>query len=258
MSRHLIWLSAILLVAGLGLAACDEAPAAETPIPTNTPIPTSTPLPPGFDPVTRNDDWEPVIQDFDGVQMALVPAGCFRVGDGERVCFDAPFWMDVYEVTNAQFGSAAPECTQWSSGDDQPRICVNWYDAAAHCESRGARLPTEAEWEYAARGPDQLLFPWGNGYAWENCVCYCYRYPPPHGPANVGSIPAGVTWVGAQDMVGNVWEWTTTHYDGETYVVRGGSWGAFRYILSMDRRRATPDFSISHFGGFRCVRPYGE
>jgi formylglycine-generating enzyme required for sulfatase activity len=127
--------------------------------------------------VISNGEWEPYIQEFDGVKMALVQAGCFMMGseDGEstekpvhEVCFDEPFWIDVYEVTNELYGSAASGNNTWgnycgsrSRFDDQPRICINWSETAAYCESHGARLPTEAEWEYAARGPDSLRYPWG-------------------------------------------------------------------------------------------------
>jgi formylglycine-generating enzyme required for sulfatase activity len=77
-----------------------------------------------------------------------------------QVCFDEPFWIDKYEVTNAQYGSTG--CEDWSSEPDQPRNCVSWFDTRDFCAARDAHLPTEAEWEYAARGPDALVYPWGN------------------------------------------------------------------------------------------------
>ena len=94
--------------------------------------------------VAANDDWTPYIQVIDGVEMALVPAGCFPMGSEDygderpvhTVCFEQPFWLDVYEVTNAQYGSEGT-----FSGDDLPRESVRWNDAAAFCESRDARLP---------------------------------------------------------------------------------------------------------------------
>jgi serine/threonine protein kinase/formylglycine-generating enzyme required for sulfatase activity len=204
------------------------------------------------DPVTRNADWTPVTQTFDGVEMALVPAGCFMMGeegDSEQ-CFDAPFWVDVYEVTNAQYGSSG----QWA-GDNQPRETVSWYDAAAHCEARGARLPTEAEWEYAARGPDGLLYPWGNEFIADNVV---YSDNSGGQTADVGSRPGGVSWVGAYDMSGNVREWTSSLFGGGDYRVgRGGSWfDSVDLVNTTDRSSHDHPIDTSTHGGFRCARDY--
>ena len=134
--------------------------------------------------------------------MVLVPVGCFMMGssDGKadeapvhEVCFDAPFWIDVYEVTNAQFGTSGQ-----FDGDDRPREMMNWQRALAYCQSRGARLPTEAEWEYAARGPDSLIYPWGNAFIADNVV---YFLNSENRTWDVGSRPQGVSWVGAYDPV---------------------------------------------------------
>jgi formylglycine-generating enzyme required for sulfatase activity len=246
-------------------------PVAEEPTetPTEEPEPTETPLPIGFAPVTRNADWEPVIQDFNGVEMALVPAGCFMMGNEQpvhEVCFEEPFWIDVYEVTNGQFGSAASDCTHWSSSDNQPRICVDWRDATAHCESRGARLPTEAEWEYAARGPDGLVYPWGNEFIADNVV---YGDNSGGHTASVGSRPGDVSWVGAYDMSGNAWEWVADWYgtypseaqvnptgpgSGQYRVLRGGSWGDHSsYSLRGANRLRHPPVDPAPDHGFRCA-----
>jgi len=246
--------------------------------------------------VTRNADWTPTTEVINGVEMALVPAGCFQMGSTEdeiddafelcetyrgncdrawfedeapphEVCFEEPFWIDVTAVTNEAFGSVG--CEEDSSGPDQPRNCVTWINALAHCEARGARLPTEAEWEYAARGPDGLIYPWGNDFVADNVV---YEGNSSGQTANVGSRPGGVSWVGALDMSGNVLEWVNDWYletyygllvdgavnpqgPGSVYgrVLRGGWWYADSYNL----RAANRDVGIPDGGlilnGFRCA-----
>ncbi len=244
------------------------------PAPTDTPAPT-TPPPSGLEPVTRNADWTPVIEEFDGVEMALVPAGCFMMGsedggDDEKpvheVCFEEPFWIDVYEVTNKQYGSEG-----YYSGSTRPRESVTWTEAVAHCESRSARLPTEAEWEYAARGPDGLAYPWGNEFVPDNVVYY--------GNSDVhtwwvGSKPGGISWVGAFDMSGNVEEWVSTWYAPYPYnpadgreersnpggydgrVLRGGSWYSNSSDLHIANRSRYYPVNTWTFSGFRCARSY--
>lgn len=226
--------------------------------------------------VNANAEWTPVVETFDGVEMVLVPAGCFMMGSNEgdndeqpvhEQCFDEPFWIDRFEVTNAQYGSSG----RWSD-DDRPRETIDWSDAKTHCEGRGARLPTEAEWEYAARGPDSLVYPWGDDFVADNVV---YVENSGGETAEVGTRPAGASWVGAHDMSGNVREWTSTIYDVEAFpypynsadgredgnrldvrrVLRGGSFVVTSYNLrSASRGRSYPD-SGSTFGvGFRCAR----
>jgi len=271
----------------------------------------TTPLILDFEAVTHNEDWIPYITDFDGVEMALVPAGCFEMGStNEQVndairqcekssgagncerslyqdeqpvntqCFDEPFWIDVYEVTNMQYGSSG----EWA-GDELPREQVNFTDAVTHCKSRGARLPTEAEWEYAARGPDGLIFPWGDAFerAFVNscdssCEFNVIGTRVDDGYANtapVGSYASGVSWVGVMNMSGNVWEWTKSIYmdypyntadgretDGNTdksnrRVLRGGSWfhTGSDLLRSAARYAVSPDYS-DYVLGFRCLIPF--
>jgi len=231
--------------------------------------------------VTRSADWEPYAETINGALMALVPAGCFQMGSQEgdsdelpvhEVCFEEPFWIDVYEVTNAQVEEAVPGCIWLSSGDNQPRICISWTDSLAHCESRGARLPTEAEWEYAARGPDGLVYPWGDAFVADNVV---YGGNVGGETALVGSKPGGVSWVGAYDLSGNVWEWVNDWYapgyygtladgainpqgpdTGEYRVLRGGAWGDGSLgVRAAGRNRNAPDNSYPG-GGFRCALSY--
>jgi serine/threonine-protein kinase len=212
--------------------------AALTQTPTLTLIPAAAPIPrglPGGDPVAANDQWTPSEQAFDGVDMVLVPTGCFMMGSTQEQieyaisewgnyayrghhddelplheqCIDEPFWFDVTEVTNAQFvafGGQALDAGRWRQ-DDRPREMVTWFEATIYCQSRGGRLPTEAEWEYAARGPDGLIFPWGDQLISNNVV---YEGNSLGETAAVGSRPGGASWVGALDMSGNVWEWVSS------------------------------------------------
>ncbi len=271
-----------------------------TPTPSYTPtltptVPTNTPKPPTATPdplqvaleIARdfsgdNNDWGPFEWDFDGVTMVLVPAGCFMMGseDGgsdespvHRVCFDEPFWIDKYEVTNAQFAAFDGQANRDSYWDDpnRPREQITWYEARDFCEARDARLPSEAEWEYAARGPDALVYPWGDRFEGDNVV---YGENSGGQTAAVGSKPNGASWVGALDMSGNVWEWVADWYDddyygtlddgavnptgpgsGEYRVLRGGSWwdGYSGSLRGADRSGSGPDLTPANYG-FRCAR----
>lgn len=217
--------------------------------------------------------WSPRLRDFDGVLMALVPPGCFVMG-GERgepdeqpaasQCFDRAFWIDVTEVTNHAYGSAG-----YFEGDQRPRESVNWFDAGAYCAARGGRLPTEAEWEYAARGPASLTYPWGDEFVNENAVSSWVETA--RQTEAVGTRPGGVSWVGALDMSGNVWEWTSSLYADYPYdptdgredpddttglrVVRGGA--CCSYIIADVRaayRFAIDPYTEDPNVGFRCAR----
>lgn len=306
-SRVWVWGGLLLLLAGLvGVAMLVFSPDEDAstdnlskPVltirPTRTPSPTATPLPNFPTPnaqarqlaersVSSNAEWEqvgPVSQIFNGVEMVLVPGGCFMMGsedgaDDERpvheVCFDAPFWIDRYEVTNEQYGSSSSgnSCYYtWHSEPDRPRNCVSWFEANDFCTQRGARLPTEAEWEYAARGPDSLVYPWGNTFVENNVV---YEGNSHDRGASVSSHSSGVSWVGTYNASGNVWEWTNSIYDSYPYdsqdgredwnntnvprVLRGGSFLSPSLILRPAYRiRHHPNTkNISY--GFRCARSY--
>jgi formylglycine-generating enzyme required for sulfatase activity len=231
--------------------------------------------------VTRNTDWTPVIRTFDGVEMALVPPGCFMMGTADwnwagpphEVCFDQPFWIDSYEVTNEQFeqlGGHPASQGQWTDAD-RPRERIDWFEARDFCSLRGARLPTEAEWEYAARGPDGLIHPWGDKFVADNVV---YWENSGEQTAIVGSRPGGVSWVGAMDLSGNVWEWVSSLYEPYPYraddgreadtgtstdvlrVLRGGSWVGYEQNVRATVRLADGPEDRNANIGFRCARGY--
>ena len=265
---------------------------------TTQPPPTPTIGYPDTDPVTENNQWRVVSRNFDGVEMVLVPKGCFIMGTDDSaaeyfeslhvesqrikieqpthdICFDSPFWIDRYEVSNQQYGS-----TGYFSGDDLPRETVSWDEARNHCEARDARLPTEPEWEYATRGPDNLYFPWGNEFDHSKlnyCDAGCSQdwadtsVDDGHaGVASVTAYPQGQSWVGAYNLSGNVFEWVSSGHFGypydpddgresddlSEYIQRGGS-----FDDDINMLRATSRFpqthSDAHFDdGFRCARDY--
>jgi formylglycine-generating enzyme required for sulfatase activity len=147
---------------------------------------------------------------------------------------------------------------------DHPVIMVSWYGAKAYAEWAGGRLPSEAEWEYAARGPEGHVYPWGD----EDPTCQLAQYEGcPGGTVAVGSFPQGASWCGALDMAGNVWEWTRSLFrsypydpdDGrevewgtESRVARGGAfYGNVRSARCADRN-SNPGYR-DYTPGFRVV-----
>lgn len=251
-----------------------------TPTPTHTPSPTPT-IPAGYAggaKITANEQWTPVEQEFDGVMMVLVPAGCFMMGseDGyddeqpvHEQCFDEPFWIDKYEVTQAQFEQLGGQKANANAftGINLPVERITWFEARDYCENnRGGRLPTEREWEYAARGPNNLIYPWGNDFVANNVVYEANA----NETAPVGSRAGGVSWVGAMDMSGNVWEWVSSLYGAYPYdendesvndntnvrVLRGGSWDYYDFNVRASYRLWNSPTLLNDGRGFRCARSY--
>ena len=269
----------ILLVGvSLLLAACTGV---ATPRPTIVPQMVTYPPPPTVEaltPVTSNETWQVRPATIHGVPMVLVPPGCFTLGDDNgsssekpatHLCFDKPYWIDRYEVSNDQFrrfhGIAAHDGDYWP-GMNMPRVQVTWFEASDFCKLRDARLPTEAEWEYAARGPDDLRYSWGN--QWNPA-----KVPSVGGsaPAAVGSMTGVESWVGAMDMTGNVWELTSSiNYPypynasdgrenpddiGALRVMRGGAYGPkLETSGRTTSRSAQTGVKFYKDVGFRCVR----
>jgi serine/threonine protein kinase/formylglycine-generating enzyme required for sulfatase activity len=259
-------------------------------IPPTSLQPTATPLP------TAAPSGITIIRDRLGVEMVLIPGATFMMGnqaglyDDERPVNSVivnDFYLDRYEVTNAQFqqcvaaqvcsrpdkvGSATRETYYGNPSYDQfPVIYVSWYDADRYCRWRGARLPTEAEWEFAARGgnnADAPVYPWGvqeptcelsawNGAQFKSCS--------PADTLQVGSF--GASTFGLFDLAGNAWEWTSSLYAVYPYdpsivenaessgerVLRGGSYGSLsRYLRTTNRYVEEPTIASSSIG-FRCA-----
>jgi formylglycine-generating enzyme required for sulfatase activity len=208
------------------------------------------------------------------------------------------FWIDRTEVTNAQYvqflnilgeyrGTCeGRDCIETkvededshilrqdgryvveSGFEDHPVIEVTWYGAQAYCKWAGARLPTEAEWEKAARGADGRMYPWGS----DAPDCSKAQYADCSGmTVPVGTRLAGASPYGVLDMAGNVWEWVADWYDaayygsfpaqnpkgansGEHKVFRGGSWGYLpKFTRTTDRARNHPTYAGFNLG-FRCA-----
>ncbi|MCU0498011.1 MAG: SUMF1/EgtB/PvdO family nonheme iron enzyme, partial [Anaerolineae bacterium] len=181
----------------------------------------------------RNDDWTPVVMTFDD----LVPVGSFEMGDDNSRWTDErpahpqtiarPYWIAQSPVTNAQWRVAVeakvvdvPQTTnslKWyqdSNMADAPVVGISWFDALKFCQWLGTRLPTERDWEYAARGIESLIYPWGNAWKAENAV---FKGNSGSQPNPVTSRPAGRSWVEARHLSGNVWEWCSSIYDQENY-----------------------------------------
>ena len=241
--------------------------------------------PEGSQPVSRNSDWTPVRRSFGGKTMVLVPAGSFQMGSKESdrekpihtQSFSKPFWIDETPVTRADYqacvsaGACEPLASnEHSEEDNQPINFVTWYQAVAYCKWRGVSLPTEAEWEYAARGPDGLVYPWGNEFAGNKL---CYSQNSGNKTATVGNYPNGASWVGALDMVGNVWEWTSSLHQNYPYVsnsdreltgneksisenivLRGGSFLDGSAYIRAARRYWFSAGADYDYNGFRCAR----
>jgi formylglycine-generating enzyme required for sulfatase activity len=225
--------------------------------------------------------------------MVEIPAGEFMMGsDGtqalederpsHRVWLDA-FSIDLHEVTTAQYAAflaadkrAAP--WQWETVDpvqhgDRPVIGVDWRDAEAFCTWKGKRLPTEAEWEKAARGTDARLYPWGNQTPTGDLANFALgaRFSYNQVLFPVRSHEAGRSPYGLYHMAGNAYEWVqdwygTNYYDsspdrnppgpsqGQFKVLRGGSWSDLpKYLLTYGRFRLSPETKNS-YTGFRCAK----
>jgi eukaryotic-like serine/threonine-protein kinase len=262
-----------------------------TPLPTITPLPTATPMPTAT-PTAKPTPIE--ITDVKGISMNFVPAGEFTMGNNSsdesnekpehQVNLDA-FWIDQVEVTNAMYAKCvdAGRCQGPSNtgsynrssyyGNPEfanfPVIYVNWNMAKTYCKWRGARLPTEAEWEKAARGTDGRTYPWGEEI---DCNKANYQFDCVGGDTtHIGSYESGKSPYGLYDMAGNVWEWVNDSYS-ETYyqsspslnplgpdagnerVLRGGAWNGTDYeARSANRPRGKPTDSYFNIG-FRCAR----
>lgn len=279
----------------------DAAPEPELPSltpspakPTRTPLPTNPPIP-------------AAPENLDPEAMVLIPGGSFLMGcdaanNASLACPEselpqhevtvAQFLISKYEITNAQYQAcvAKGECEKPTAEKSKTRaqyysdplfanfpvVNVTHKNAQAYCASIGGRLPTEAEWEFAARGPAGNLYPWGN----ETPGCdRANSYNNANGTScvgdttPVGAYPLGATPLGVMDLAGNVWEWVADYYapdsytqsaevnptgpaSGAEFVVRGGGWSGSWLKLRTSARAYDLSFYSGSDLGFRCVLPY--
>ncbi|MDB4936076.1 MAG: Serine/threonine kinase, partial [Labilithrix sp.] len=257
---------------------------------------------------------------------ALVPGGRFFMGSDDDLPAERPahkvtlhaYCMDKLEVTAAAYRACSdrgdckragltnkwpemtakdartydPQCNgnpELTSRASHPINCVDWNMADRFCKAEGKRLPTEAEWEFAARGSDGRMYPWGDAAPsvkhLNACGAECAAWGKKHGTsldalftesdgwattAPVGSFPLGASHWGVEDMVGNVWEWVADYYasyddadqedptgppTGTSRAMRGGAWnGAYADWVRPSFRFQSPPDTRSHGVGFRCAK----
>jgi sulfatase modifying factor 1 len=263
-------------------------------------------------------DKNEMLNEKDGAEMVWVPEGEFIMGSTDeqiaaalkecstmvqlffKIVFDAEkpqhtvsldgYWMYKYEVTVAQYRKFCaatkkemPQAPSWGWKDNHPMVKVNWQDAADYAKWAGVVLPTEAQWEKAARGTDGRIYPWGND--WDASKCVNSVGTSLRSTQPVRTHPLGVSPYGCMDMAGNVLEWCSDWYDPNYYmkeptknpigpsgavkfgfvdmtfeagarVLRGGSWlndssGPFRCAYRLDYG---PTHRYYPLIGFRCAR----
>jgi len=280
-------------------------PSPTAPPPTTTEVPANPPAPSPSPTFTIQKTIDPK----DGMVLVRIPAGEFKMGSSrvedpqagndelpQHTVYLDTYWIDMTEVSNAQYAMCVADsgaCTKPANNysvtrgsyyddsqyADYPVIFVSWSQAAAYCAWAGRRLPTEAEWEKAARGPDGRIYPWGNafdGTLANYCDVNCQndwkdsRFDDGYTDTSpVGNYPGGASIYGALDMAGNVHEWVADWYgpysqnpqvnptgpvSGQEKIIRGGSWGDDTGHVRTSIRSPINADNWLDFIGFRCAR----
>jgi iron(II)-dependent oxidoreductase len=232
----------------------------------------------------------------------LLPGGAFTMGtsnstnalDNERpahVTNLAPFWLDTHPVTNGEYAAFIAETgadrpQAWNADGsidrfgwavpiqpDEPVQHVSWHEATRYTAWAGKRLPTEAEWEFAASNGGADVYPWGAAAPTPAVADLWYAGGSAFGPSRVGSHPDGADRWGVHDLIGGVWEWTSSSFGGypgfvafpyreysevffgdEYKVLRGGSWGTHPSAMRATFRNWDYPIRRQIFSGFRCAR----
>jgi formylglycine-generating enzyme required for sulfatase activity len=290
---HTLTVSTVAVIIGLGSTPLTSSGNQGTPAATDAAISAGT---------TRTDSkgieqvWVPAGCFQMGTDPATLadPAPYTRETPQHEVCLTKGYWIDKYEVTVEAYQKFVEDggyTTQanwsengwyWLSRRDlktlpikcegeqptHPRVCITWHEADAYSRWRGGRLPTEAEWEFAARGPESRIYPWGNDWDEKKANVVGSK-----GLVPVGSYPDGVSWVGAHDMSGNAMEWVNDWLDDKYYeqkvkddpqgpppgtrkVEKGGWWGAkAEWARSAYRHYEDPPTYQDHHIGLRVMTP---
>lgn len=182
--------------------------------------------------------------------MVLIPAGPFIFGEeGQQEKISLPAYLiDLYEVTNAEYAKVRP-IEYPPERANHPVVEVTWDEAKQYCEALGKRLPSEQEWEKAARGTDGRHYPWGNTYDPKKLNAENHS----NGTTPVGQFPDGRSPYGLYDMAGNVWEWTSAE-EGTYKALRGGGWNNLpNLVVSTAKVWNDPGYRDGAFG-FRCAK----
>jgi formylglycine-generating enzyme required for sulfatase activity len=296
-------LGIIFIVIVSVLVAINQHPSTPVPAATTTftvlsfPTESSTPEPPTIIPISTPSIFPTMISPKDGMKLLFVPAGNFLMGSTDAdplasydekpqhtVYLDA-FWIDQTDVTNKMYAlcvahnacqppsnissTTHPNYYGNSGSDNYPVVYVSWSDTTAYCKWAGRRLPTEAEWEKAARGTDGSIYPWGNDVPNNTLLNYNSIVGD---TTTVGSYSSGASPYGVLDMAGNVAQWVNDWYRSDYYstlgdnasnpqgpgtgdgrVLRGGSWyDSNIYIRSARRSWSDPTVTDLNIG-FRCT-----
>ena len=241
----------------------------------------------------------PATSELDLVPMVAIPAGEFLMGSPvgkgradewpQRSVYLDAFWIDQVEVTNLRYMAFVkstghqPPPNPYGTGplltimsiqglEQLPVVQTTWYDAKAYCTWAKKRLPTEAEWEKAARGTDGRLFPWGNEPPIGTRANFDREWEDEHTLHSVGSLPDGDSPYGVKDMAGNAREWVSDWYDPQYYKdapernpygpdkmgvvrsIRGGSWHSPASDITTSARGRGGFALQTHGTGFRCAR----
>jgi len=231
-----------------------------------------------------------ITSEIDGMVLVHIPSGSFTMGNSDEEAYydEAPehevyldeYYIDKFEVTNKQYALCvkAGECSppeikdfyHYSNYENQPVVYVDWMQAKTYCNWVERDLPTEAQWEKAARGTDKRIYPWGNEEPNENLANFYLTSP--KSIFEVGSFPDGTSPYGVMDMAGNVWEWVNDWYgdnyyseiknsikdpqgpnSGDGHVIRGGAFQNTPWIIRTTTRMQSYLDSNGRDIGFRCA-----